>query len=217
MVDVLEGSTTTSSMSAPEYVKTLASALKAYTDTSGSVVPVRFLHEMNMAEKPWQSIDPDTYRRLFRQWASILHAGNPRLRTVWCIAGGGARDFEKYYPGDTAVDWVGCDIYPGMRPAATEYEFSNLDAAHDLAGRRSKPFVIPEFSRPSGTIDEVPDDPRYLQRLGEWMVSSSRLVAVCNFEVYNHNGDWRLSDGTHQQMLKMWRSYARRPIFEGDL
>jgi hypothetical protein len=213
MADVLADSVTTSGMVAKEYVATLAEKLLAYTDATKLAVPIRFLHEMTNHDKPWQSIDPTTYKALFRQWAGILHFFNPRLKTVWCVGGGGSPDFEQYYPGDKAVDWVGCDIYPGMSPRPTEREFTQLNAVYDLARRHSKPFCIPEFSRPRGTIQEVADDPQYLKRLGEWMVDHPRLAAVVNFEVLNHNGDWRLSDGIHKRMLETWRSYATRPTF----
>ena len=119
---------------------------------------------------PWNCYEPSSYRAAFRHVASALkqrQASN--VMTVWQTAAwpdpgiAGARSklydlrrkkhFERWYPGDDAVDWVGVSVFyrdlsqwayvPPDRPEAAQ------ERALAFARSRGKPVMIAE-SAPQG-------------------------------------------------------------------
>ena len=70
---------------------------------------IRFANEMNCSSL---GDDPDTYVRIFRQVADMIHE-YPNFAVVWSPIDNGALDrpFEYFYPGDEYVDWIGVSSY----------------------------------------------------------------------------------------------------------
>jgi hypothetical protein len=216
MDDVLAGRPTVSGLTDAEHVGHIARHLASYCAETGRVVPVRFLHEFNAYDQPWDAryFSAPSYRALFGRWARILKGADGRIKSTYCTASGAplGRLLQAYYPGDEVVDYIAADIYPGNAPEATEREFANLDAAYSFAQSRGKPFAIPEFSRPR---ESPRDDPAHIDRLGRWMATHPGLKIACSFELRNRNGDWRIGDGFHPRIAGAWRSWATRDAFIG--
>ncbi len=109
------------------------------SELSGMRVPVflRPISEMNGDWTPWGK-QPQKYIEKFRLLADLVHRLAPNVAVVWCPSNI-PEDFEKYYPGDAYVDWVGVNIYsdyhmigdPNM-PASTEAQFQTGKAASPM-------------------------------------------------------------------------------------
>lgn len=81
-----------------------------YIAEQGVPVFLRFANEMNVGDN---GKDPKAYVDTFRQVAKKAKAKS-NIAMVWApndVASNGGQ-FEKYYPGEEYVDWVGISMYP---------------------------------------------------------------------------------------------------------
>jgi hypothetical protein len=104
--------------------------------------------EMNTASWPWAG--QSNYVEAWRYLHSKVAPTAQNVTWVWCPnVLGGVTDFERYYPGDAYVDWVGLDGYSGENPlkkfgwrAATPLFKPSYERAQEIAP--SKPLIICE-------------------------------------------------------------------------
>ena len=71
---------------------------------------VRFAGEMNGSWTPYHG-DPKFYKEKFSLVHRVLHSGNARVATVWCVNSIPLGNIDSYYPGDANCDWVGVNLY----------------------------------------------------------------------------------------------------------
>jgi len=104
----------------------LADLLASYWTDYGVRSFVRFAHEMNGSWYPWAQ-QPTAYVAAFRRVAKAVHerspgsamiAADPRSAAgrIFDTDGDGSitkadDPYAPYYPGDTAVDWIGVSLY----------------------------------------------------------------------------------------------------------
>ncbi len=79
---------------------------------SGIPIFLRFANEMNDSSNPWGQKDAKLYIEKFRLVADIMHKEAPNVVMCWAPNDWPIGSFDKYYPGDDAVDWVGISCYP---------------------------------------------------------------------------------------------------------
>lgn len=82
------------------------------------------------------------------------------LRLIWNPLGGArpqiaANAWERYYPGDAAVDVVGNDMYG----SAAGWSAAQNEALYAFARRHGKPYALPEWGLEAG---DAPDFVRYV-------------------------------------------------------
>ncbi|MHB8382493.1 MAG: glycoside hydrolase family 26 protein [Candidatus Binataceae bacterium] len=95
-------------------------------------------------DSPWAPYDPKLYISGFRRITMLLRqAGATNVATVWdaTAAEMRGREYMKWYPGDTVVDWWGINLFE-------TYDFALPAVAYfmDDARQHSKPVLIGETS-----------------------------------------------------------------------
>lgn len=94
-----------------DYVKTFAGRAAAFDRPFF----LRFGHEMEGAHYPWSERfdkrqSAANYVTAFRHIAELCREVAPKAVIVWS-PGTGVHDADRYYPGDSYVDWIGCSLY----------------------------------------------------------------------------------------------------------
>ncbi len=129
-----------------EHLRSFAKALGALDWP----VFIRFASEMNGEWTPYHE-NPQLYREKFRLVHRVLHQYAPKVATIWCVGGVLGAEFEKYYPGDDACDWVGVNLYSTpfldndrKREAFLDSPLTLLDPIYKEYSAR-KPIAICEY------------------------------------------------------------------------
>jgi mannan endo-1,4-beta-mannosidase len=159
----------------------------------GNPILLRFAHEMNGDWYPWGRQDGNTPELYVRVWRHVVglfrQAGATNVQWVWApnvneeagplislpLIGGGPshpHPFERYFPGDAWVDWVGLDGFnwgkSGEWQSFTEIFGSSYDSVTRLS---SRPIIVTETASNerlgdkadwirSAFRDEIPRFPR---------------------------------------------------------
>ncbi|MBS3056109.1 MAG: hypothetical protein J4473_01600 [Candidatus Aenigmarchaeota archaeon] len=124
-----------------EYLRNFARASKE----SGCPIFLRFASEMD--SNKWGS-NPDLYKKKFRLVHDIMEKEAPNVAMVWTISSSKG-DFEKYYPGDDCVDWIGINPYwvhhHSDNSLSDESVEELLKPLIDFAKKHNKPVQISEW------------------------------------------------------------------------
>ena len=112
---------------------------------------VRFAGEMNGDWTPYHG-NPQLYKEKFALVHRVLHGGNARVATVWCVNSIPLDNIHDYYPGDANCDWVGVNLYSApfadndrTREAFRQSPLTLLDPIYRKYGAR-KPIAICEYA-----------------------------------------------------------------------
>ncbi|KAI8831113.1 glycoside hydrolase superfamily, partial [Chytridium lagenaria] len=95
-----------------EEIDKLSTQITDIWERTGKRVIIRYAPEMNFEWMPYGQ-QPAEFISSFRQVATTLHEKNPSAAMLWS-PNFDARDgvtYERYYPGDEYVDWVGLSVY----------------------------------------------------------------------------------------------------------
>lgn len=129
-----------------EYLRQFARDAKA----SGIPIFLRFASEMNGDWVKWTG-NPALYKQKFQLVAKVMKEEAPNVAMVWVPNSIPAHNIHEYYPGDTAVDWVGMNLYSvpfangnKSQPADTVNPLDYLDVVYDKYASR-KPMMIAEY------------------------------------------------------------------------
>lgn len=99
---------------------------------------------------------------------------------VWCPTSRGFEDGNapSYYPGDSQVDWLCADVYPGFGPQRSFADLSRPFLA--WASQHPKPVIIGEFGVPVsyGPAERA----RWLQQAMQTVRSDHQIKAVVYFD-----------------------------------
>jgi hypothetical protein len=144
----------------------------------------------------------DHIRAIFAQ----EHVDN--VAWVWCptakgFAGG---DAAAFYPGDSEVDWVCSDAYPGPGPYRSFAEVATPFLK--WAAQHQKPVMIGEYGVPSTYSPQ--QRARWLQDAAQTVKQDSQIKALVYFDA-NHQHAYSLYSGT--PALQVFRSMAAEPYF----
>lgn len=127
------------------YLRGFARKLQA----AGIPVFLRFAGEMNGDWVRWHT-SPEKYIEKFRLVSRVMKAEAPDVAMVWA-PNHLPENFDPYYPGDDAVDWVGLSMYQDFyasgdagQPADRDSPADKVRYIHDKYGAR-KPIMIAEW------------------------------------------------------------------------
>jgi Glycosyl hydrolase family 26 len=145
------------------------SLIRRWADSAkdfGSPVIVEFGTEVNYRGFPWNAewnghrSGPGAFRDAFRRMVRLSREeGALNLLWVFHVTADDDPDeswnhFEKYYPGDEFVDWIGVSIYAAQGPTDSDWtEFApQMDEFYRRATRVSaqRSIVVVEFGAPAG-------------------------------------------------------------------
>jgi len=135
------------------YITTFAQAAKTW----GSLIYLRFGHEMNGNWYPWDGAHNGTTSgpaKYIAAWKHIhaifTQAGATNVKWVWCPNHSSTPDESwnsavNYYPGESYVDWIGLDGYNwGQGDWKTFGQI--FGTAYSTFSTYSKPLMIAEFA-----------------------------------------------------------------------
>ena len=112
---------------------------------------IRFAGEMNGDWTPYHG-NPALYRQKFALVHRVLHSGNARVATIWCVNAIPLDNIGDYYPGDANCDWVGVNLYSApfadndrTREAFRQSPLALLDPVYRAYSAR-KPMAICEYA-----------------------------------------------------------------------
>jgi hypothetical protein len=99
--------------------------------------------------------------------------GAPGVNFVWTPNAGsqpnvGGNHWNRYYPGDAYVDWVGVDVYND-----TEWPLLSRLLDEHYEGHPSKPFTLSEW----GLLEEG-DDPAFVHHIFDWVERRPRVGLI---------------------------------------
>ena len=184
---------------------------------------LRFAHEMNANWYPWDGVrnntagrhdGPSKYVAAWRHVHDVfVAAGATNAVGVWCpnqvsiprVAWNGA---ERYYPGDTYVDWVCVDGYNRSTKKPVSFQ-SIVDPIVTEYGTR-KPIMIGETSSREGPTAEskgnwISDARKIMKR------SIPSIAAFVWFDAAKHGNDWRINSSAASQAA--FAALAHDPYF----
>ncbi|QPC47538.1 stalk domain-containing protein [Mangrovibacillus cuniculi] len=139
----------TGSISTVKDDATLRSFAKS-ANAAGIPIFLRFASEMNGDWVKWGG-NPSEYKRVFQLVSKVMKAEAPNVAMVWAPNSVPAGKIHDYYPGDSAVDWVGMNLYSvpvfngnASQPAGHVNPLDFLDEVYNRYSSR-KPMMIAEF------------------------------------------------------------------------
>ncbi len=136
-----------------DYLREAARAARAW----GKPFFVRFAHEMNGGWYSWGRRGRNRPADYVRAWRHVVHLfrqeGATNVRWVWSpnVTGYGVARFERFYPGDRWVDWVGLDGYNwGSHKSSGWRSFRDVfyRSYRRLVDTTAKPVMIAETGSP---------------------------------------------------------------------
>lgn len=180
---------------------------------------LRFAAEMNADWDTWSpGVNGNTARQYVAVWRKVhrmfRRAGASKVRWVWCpvVYYEGSTPFEKVFPGDAYVDWVGLDGYNwgNTQPWSSWQSAAEIfSRSYRMAGRLSKkPFMIPEIA----STEHGGNKARWINRalLDEIPSRFPRVKAVVWFDA-DKETDWRINSSP--SALRAWRKAAASPLY----
>lgn len=183
----------------------------------GKPIFIRFAHEMNGSWSSWGpgrvGNSPERYVAAWRHVVAIFRKeGAKNVQWVWSpnIYGNVPR-FEKYYPGDAWVDWMGLSGYNFAAARGVRWRsFKSLfaDSYDALTGLADKPLMVSETASAEGGGDKA-----------EWITEGltrdlpERLPRVRALVWFNHakEADWRINSSP--ESLGAFRAAVDSPAF----
>jgi beta-mannanase len=200
------------------YIDSWAKAVRDF----GHPIFLRPLHEFNMEGYPWGLVnndkDPQLYIKAFRHIVDIFKrekAGNAKF--VWAPMNYSFPDepwngWEKAYPGNDYVDWVGFDGYNwGTAQSWSDWQaFKYLFRDQVRRARRlwpDKPIMIAEFA----ASEKGGDKAAWIKEIPQYLKTSMRQIDAIVWFDLRKEADWRI-DSTPQS-LAAFKQIMKDPIF----
>lgn len=180
---------------------------------------LRFAPEMNGDWRPWSpGVNGNTARQYVEVWRKLhsmfRRAGATNVRWVWCpiVHYAGSTPFEKVFPGDSYVDWIGLDGYNwgSLHPWSGWQSAGEIfSCSYRMAARlSSKPIMIPEVA----STELGGNKARWIERalLEEIPSRFPRVKAIVWFDA-DKETDWRVNSSSAS--LEAWRRAASSPLY----
>lgn len=181
---------------------TLADEIAGQWPGAETEVIVRPGHEFNLTGTyPWATVSFTDYITVFRAFVDTFR-DDPNsgafFKFEWCpnIGDGGAAedqpDVEAYYPGDTYVDFIGCDFYYFSA-------FADPDGATEFASQRDRDFGLQwqvDFAAAHDKQLAASEWGCDTEGMGDWIDAVAEWFAAnpYAYQMYFNRGTKKLSD-----------------------
>ncbi|MFH1684152.1 MAG: glycosyl hydrolase, partial [Candidatus Margulisiibacteriota bacterium] len=181
------------------YIRTWAQEIRAFKRP----IFIRMAHEFNIEGYPWGIInnnkDPQIYIDAYRHVVDIFKKEKAdNAKWVWCFMNYSYpkeawNDWEKAYPGDKYVDWIGIDGYNW----GTVQDWSEWQAFKYLfrdQARRckqlwpDKPIMVAEFS----SAEKGGNKAAWIREIPEYLKTSMRDIDLIIWFDIKKEADWRV-------------------------
>jgi beta-mannanase len=189
-----------------EYVRSFARQLRDW----GGTLALRFAHESNAPFYPWSvGVNGNTAQDAAGAWRHVRDLfAQEGADVVWVwsvnVSGAGTVPFDRLYPGDDEVDWLGLDGYNGGDAlpwggwrTPEELLGDDVRALHELADR---PVVLTEV----GSAESGGDKAAWVRAL--FAFASEHRVSGVVWVDYRKEADWRVASSP--AALRAFRSGA---------
>ncbi|MEA3493285.1 MAG: sugar-binding protein [Candidatus Margulisiibacteriota bacterium] len=200
------------------YIETWAKEIKNFRHP----VFLRIAHEFNIEGYPWGIVnndkDPDLYIKAYRHIVDIFNKEKVKnVKWVWCFMNYSHpdeswNDWEKAYPGDEYVDWVGIDGYNwGTTQSWSDWQAFNYMFREQM--RRSKklwpgkPIMVAEFASATKGGDKA----AWIKEIPGYLKSSMRDIDLIIWFDLKKEADWRIA--SDKKSLAAYKEIMKDPIF----
>jgi membrane-bound metal-dependent hydrolase YbcI (DUF457 family) len=193
------------------YITSSASEAAAF----GKPILLRFAHEMNGGWYPWGGNTAALYVRAWRHVVGIFRGlGASNVSWVWSpyVSNRGRMPFERFYPGDRWVDWVGLDGY-NWGSGGTWQSFGRIfgSSYRTLSRMTDKPMMIPE----TGSTEEGGNKAAWiLNALHRALPQFPKIRALVWFSERFHTVEARVDSS--ESALAALRSAMSSPLFQAS-
>ncbi|MBU0630453.1 MAG: hypothetical protein KKC80_05990 [Candidatus Margulisbacteria bacterium] len=201
-----------------DYIRDWAKGVKEFDQP----IMLRIAHEFNIDGYPWGVINneknPETYTKAYRHIVDIFKREKAdKAKFIWCFMNYSYpneswNDWEKAYPGDKYVDWIGIDGYNwGTTQSWSEWQvFKYLFREQARKSRMlwpDKPIMVAEF----GSAEQGGNKAAWIREIPKYLATSMRDIdAIIWFDLKKET-DWRI--GSTPQALAAYRDIMKDPIF----
>lgn len=184
-------------------ITSYADALKGY----GKPVFLRYAWEMNLRSGTNAhcagSGGPSGFVAAWQRVYRMFHAaGATNVAFVWCpgVSGG---NFQAFYPGASAVDWIGIDGYDRTHLGSQAFA-SVFGAFYQQFATQGKPLAVAE------TGAQAIDQAAFVTSLGTVLPEQfPQVKALIYFDAPGPAGNWALQDGG----LQAFAALSHLPYF----
>jgi len=203
------------------YILTWAKAVREFEHP----VFLRVGHEFNIDGYPWGVVhndkDPGIYIKAFRHIVDIFKKEKANnAKWVWApmnysFPDESWNDWEKAYPGNDYVDWIGFDGYNwGTTQRWSDWQaFKYLFRDQTRKARRlwpKKPIMIAEFA----AAEQGGDKAAWIKEIPAYLKTSMRDIdAIVWFDLKKET-DWRINSS--EKALTAFRATMKDPIFSSS-
>jgi len=183
---------------------------------------LRWFAEMDLGSHRAQTISPASFVAAWRHMHDIFSSvGATNVRWIWCPSGAtfATGVAQRYYPGNSYVDWTGADGYnwaPEL-PATTWRSFAQIFSSFYTWGLSAgKPMLVGEY----GTVEGAPGAKAAWFRQADYQLRTYfpgiRAVVYFNSDHpdFGKNFDWRVT--TSHSALGAFRAFANDPYFRAQ-
>jgi len=203
------------------YIRSWAKAVREF----GQPLFLRVGHEFNIEGYPWGIVnndkDPGIYIKAYRHVVDIFRAekaGN--VKWVWApmnysFPNEPWNDWEKAYPGNDYVDWVGFDGYNwGKSQSWSDWQVFKYLFRDQVRKARNlwpgKPIMIAEFA----STEQGGDKAAWIKEIPGYLKTSMRDIdAIVWFDVKKET-DWRINSS--DRSLAAFKAIMKDPLFAGS-
>ena len=203
------------------YILSWARAIKEF----GQPVFLRPAHEFNIEGYPWGIVnnekDPGIYVKAFRHIVDIFRREKVNnVKWVWAPMNYSFpnefwNDWEKAYPGNDCVDWIGFDGYNwGTTQSWSEWQVFKYMFRDQVRKARAlwpkKPIMIAEFA----AAEKGGDKAAWIKEIPAYLKTSMRDIDAVVWFDQNKETDWRINSS--ERSLAAFRSIMKDPLFAGS-
>jgi hypothetical protein len=192
------------------YIRSSAAAAAAW----GHPILLRFGQEMNGGWYPWgKEHSASAYKLAWRHIVNVFRMlGANNVRWVWSpyVSNGGHLLFERYFPGDRWVDWVGLDGFNwGGSRAWQSFSTIFANSYRMLSRMTSRPIMIPE----TGSTEEGGDKAAWISMaLKQELPRFPRIRALVWFSGRFHSVEAKVDSS--ESALAALRGAIGSPLFQ---
>lgn len=191
----------------------------------GHPIFLRPAHEFNIDGYPWGVLnndkDPGIYVKAFRHIVDVFRSEKAtNVKWVWAPMNYSFpdelwNDWEKAYPGNDYVDWVGFDGYNwGTTQSWSDWQaFKYLFRDQVRKARKlwpKKPIMVAEFA----AAEKGGDKAAWIKELPSYLKTSMRDIDAIIWFDHKKETDWRIASS--ERSLAAFKAIMKDPLFTGN-